>query len=385
MNKFIRPFLKLIGHGSLARNSKCKYPSRPVRIYFLGLLNGRWPMLRRSTFRHLRKLEDRVPGESEALTRVTGLKRTLFRKQANIVFARNSPDDTTEKEYTKLKRIANKLPNHVLQINPLNAFHNHVDKIRTFNHWKRANIPCPEFIALPKNVHFDERFKIVLQFMKRFGAILLRTNNQGAGSGLYILDDRASEARITQVLKQLDKRIKEPELSRRNTRIIAVKILKKDTPLAEARVFVVGNQLLTECSIGRIIPTQLQQLSVSEQANYHDYCNYFKAHDISKADITLFHEANYQLKQRLQQDQQLSKQCLQAVRVLGNNIGALDLIFCKGKPIFLEINARFGVSDFAFDSMGHYRAAMKDIWKVITTQDFYEQIYAAVLEAYWAR
>lgn len=355
---------------------------KPVRLYFLGLRNGRWPTLRRSSIRHLYKLEERAPGECEALSQMTRLRRTNLRKKAEIVFSRNDPDVTTDKEYAKLKKIADKLPNHVLQINPIHAFHNHDNKINGFKRWTQAGIPCPEFMVLPEAINFDERCQVVYQFIRHHNAILLRTNNEGRGYGLYSLDNMTPERQIAQTLKQLDERVKQRKLTRKDSHIIAVKVLQKDTPLAEARIFVIGNQLLDDCGHARIVPTHVQQLSLSEQAKYHDFKNDFSVGNISKEDFKLLHEANYQLKQRLKQDRQLRQQCLKAVHVLGNNFAAIDLLFCNDKPVFLEINPNFGGEPCV---MGRDRAEFKDIWNVRTSQEFYEQIYTAILEAYWAR
>lgn len=266
------------------------------------------------------------------------------------------------------------MPSSVLQINPIASFYNHSDKSRSFELWQEAGIPCPEFITLPEDISTDDRYQIVYQYIKKHGAILLRTNNEALGNGLYSLDSKTSRAQILSILNQLDKRVNQLKLNRKDSKIIAVKCYEKDKLLAEARVYVVGNQLLTEACYPRIIPSRLRQLSISKQANSHEFRKLLSSeiHQYPK----LIREANNELKQRLIKDKQLAQQCMQAVNILGNNIGAVDLLFCKNKPIFLEINPMFA----AFGNTSSInRTHCDDLWQIRTEEDFFEQVYAAIL------
>lgn len=352
----------------------------PLRLYFLGLRHGRRPTFSRPRTRHIFKLEDERLGERAGLAQVSKLKRTFFRYKADIVFFRNRPELTTDRYYAELKRKADKLPAHVLQINPIDSFYNHSDKIRAFKLWEQAGIPYPEFIVLPEETDFEDRCEKVYRFIKRHDAILLRTNNEAVGNGLYSLDSTTTQADIIRILKTLQARVDRLKLTRKDSRIIAVKTYEKDAPLAEARVYVIGNQLLTEGSLANVIPSHLRRLKLSEFANSHDIDSLFERDAVG--DMKILRDANDQLKQRLKKNHTLARQCVQAVHVLDNNIAGVDLIFSKGRAIFLEINPTF---DLTGDTISPYRKHYQDMWGIKTAKELFKHIYSNIYDTYCQR
>ncbi len=90
------------------------------------------------------KLETKRTGEVPAFRRQRKLRRTLIPGRAEIIFARNRPENTTDEQLAALSSFIDRYDDGTrLIVNPLRSFQNADSKDRAFSIWTDAGIPCP--------------------------------------------------------------------------------------------------------------------------------------------------------------------------------------------------------------------------------------------------
>jgi len=344
------------------------------RIYFVGRDQGlRFWKTRLGLEKHRR-------GELAGLRSQPRTRRTRIPTRADVISVRNKPENTTDAELEELTRFVERYEDGTrLVINPPKSFLLCDSKDRAFSAWSAHGLVCPRHWVLetdpddPEDFACAEQVRALLETESR---ILLRTNNEAGGQGLYVVDREMSPKGLLEVIRVLKERTARLRRIRRDTRIIAVEYVDahdSDGYTALHRAFVLFDRVVGYFAV------------VSDRFNIHPWDMTFEVFD-------RWLEANRELRGLIEASGAASD-IVRAVQVLGNNIGAVDFLVREGVPTVLEVNplwgtvpqARFAFGDEAFEA---HLEATEDSWSKelphiaenLDPDGFYHRMYGTIAE-----
>ena len=351
------------------RGSRHDARSRARKIFFIGRKHG----LR--FWKVGLKLETKRTGEVAAFRRQRKLRRTLIPGRADIIFARNRPESTTDDQLAALNSFIDRYDDGTrLIVNPLRNFQNADSKDRAFSIWNDAEIPCPRHWVIETDLSDPEDLAcvdFVLALRDAESRILLRTNNESAYQGLHVIDGETSPDRIRSVVRDLKAHAARLRPIRRDTKLICVKYIDTRDPegyATLARAFVVLDRVFCYYAL------------VSKR-------DFFRAGDMVPDVYDRWLAANVQLRS-LMQDSAVASRFVQAVASLGNNIGAVDFLVQDGAPVLLEMNPLWGQISFGNNDLVNRITATQDSWsgdlpniaEFLDYVSFYRRMYESIAD-----
>lgn len=338
-----------------------------TKIHFIGRKQG--VGIRRFRLSHL---ENRRRYEVHGLRDASqSIIQTRWIKNADVIWVRVRPEHTTDRQRhlieIRLKNIRGQIP----VINDVNVFNNYDCKDQTLQIWGEKSVSCPLFmkINLEKNSDdFKSAVKDISQFIDQHKSIFLRTNNETASLGMYILTKTSTKDEINIALKSLVTRCQTQRKKRSSISIMATQFIKSDNnsdyqDLYRAHVL-----------FGKILSFYVV---TSKKTIFHNI-------DMEESDIHRFINLNESLCKTMPT---LKKEILDAVSTLGCNLGAIEFFLVKGKPIFIEVNPMWGghasIHGFGNDKMQahliknrkklEYR--IPNIYNFMDCRDYYRKLY----------
>ena len=342
--------------------------SKNLSIYFIGRRQGHsFYAFFPSKIENLRKDED------VALRDTDYLKRTHFINSSNILFYRNKPEKSTDK---LIRSLINKSKQNEdkLIINDSRSFYNYDSKDKAFQIWRENKLLCPECLSF-SNLELDNMDDVVdrvTEFLKNKKKIILRTNNETGSQGLYVIEN---SKQIVSILKKLKNRIKKSIKKRKDTKIICVEYLETKSEEGYRDLYRV--HVLFDKIIGYYVSTSKKNILYNSL--------------MSKEDINRFINKNYEFSLLLPK---IKNEIVKSVKVLGNNIGAVEFFLINKKPFFIELNPLWGGhaarSGFGNDKMMNYLLTNKkalinkipNIYKWLDYKSFYKNIFSDIRDYY---
>ena len=338
---------------------------KDIKVYFLGnKLGHSYHKFVPSKMTNKRKFEE------NAFTNLKGIKRTHFINNADILFFRNRGATTTDSMVDSLSSRAN---NNKFIINDIRSFLNYDSKDKSFSIWRKNDLKCPNCISFTLD-EIDKSYCInkIKEFQKKYGKILLRTNNETGSKGLFVIE-RPDE--INEIIPILKSRVTSLIQKRKDTKIICVEYInpKHDDNLHRLyRVHILFDKVLS------------YYVTTSTRNEFHNA-------DMKLSDIDTFILANTEFQDILPT---IREDLIKAVKVLGCNIGALEFFIIDGRPCFLELNPIWGGhasrEGFGDKEMMNYlelnkNTLIKDIPKIYTWLDYksyYTKMYSIIRDYY---
>ncbi len=325
-----------------------------TKIYFIGRKQG--VGLRKYRLSHL---ENRRKFEAEGFKDANKkIKQVRLIQNADVVWVRVRPEITKDNERDIIQNRLKKIRKTIPIINDISVFDNYDCKDITFDLWNKHNVNCPNFLTLePRKVeqNLNKILDKILKFIKKHNKIFLRTNNETASKGMYILTSQSSIKQIKTALFYLLERCKVHQFERKSTRIIGVKFLEPECSS--------GFQDLYRAHVlfGRIISFYAV---TSKKDVFHNV-------DMTVEDLDRFITLNQKFQKKLQS---LKSEIIKAVESLDCNLGAIEFFLINNKPIFIELNPMWGghasKHGFGDQSMQNYLINNRD-----TLEDSIPNIY----------
>ena len=339
--------------------------TKDIKIYFLGNKLGH-------SYHKIipSKITNKRRDEEEAFYELKGIRRTHFINNADILFFRNRGATTTD---SMANSLSNRVNDSKFIINDIRSFLNYDSKDKSFSIWRENNLKCPDYISFTLDeAQTTTSINKIKEFIKTYGKILLRTNNETGSKGLFVLDD---PDKINEIIIKLKNRVASLIQKRKDTKIICVEYInpKYDDNLHRLyRVHILFNKVLS------------YYVTTSERNEFHNS-------DMSIKDVETFVSANAEFQDILPK---INDDLIKAVKVLGCNIGALEFFLVNGRPCFLELNPIWGGhasrGGFGDKEMMNYLELHKDtliknipnIYRWIDYRSYYTKMYSIIRDYY---
>ena len=292
------------------------------KIYFIGRTQGfgrrRW---------RLSHLENRRLEESAGLKAANGfIFQTRFISSADAIWVRVRPEFTIDEEVDRINKRLKPFRQKKTIINDTKSFYNYDSKDRTFEIWTNKNIKCPEFLSFSSHDaenNTDNILNKIKIFIDKHGKVFLRTNNETAANGMFLLDKESSKELIKENLHKLIYRCKLFFKKRKDTRIILVEFIqpeKREKYIDLYRVHIL---------LGNI----LSYYAVTAKLDIFHNC------DMDKSSLDRFINLNESMQKIVEKHKNI---ILRASESLGCNLGAIEFFIKDDKPVFLEFNPMWG-------------------------------------------
>ena len=343
-----------------------------TKIYFIGRKQG--VGLRKYRLSHL---ENRRKFEAEGFKDANKkIKQVRLIQNADVVWVRVRPEITKDNERDIIQNRLKKIRKAIPIINDISVFDNYDCKDNTFDLWIKHNVNCPSFLVLePAEVeqNLNKNFDKLLKFIKRYNKIFLRTNNETASKGIYVLTPQSSKNQIKTALFSLLKRCKVHQLKRKSTRIIGVEFLKSDCSS--------GFQDLYRAHVlfGRIISFYAV---TSKKDVFHNI-------DMTIKDLDRFITLNQKFQKKLET---LKSEIIKAVESLDCNLGAIEFFLINNKPIFIELNPMWGghasnhgfgnesVQSYLINNRTTLENSIPNIYNFMDRKSYYKNLFEYIHE-----
>lgn len=292
---------------------------KPLKIYFLGRRSGHglfkfFPWVVENTRRD----------ELKGLLNAEGISQTGNISSADILFFRNKPEKTSDELITKLKERIQVFQSRCLIINNIHSFYNYDSKNNAFAIWKDENIPVPDFKIIPdvseKSIHR------IIEFSKKSGKIFLRTNNETGSKGMKLITTENSFEDVRKIVENLFNRVTRNKSFRIDSKVMAVEFIDarvESGHLDLYRAHVLGDKIISYYVV------------TSPKDTFHNQ-------DMTMDDLERFININEQFGIRINDDRIFRQKIINAVKVLGCNIGGIEFLLKEGEPVFLEHNPMWG-------------------------------------------
>ena len=283
------------------------------KIYFIGRRQGIFPFSNSKWF-----LENSRNGELAGIRKNPELQIVNSIKKSDIIFIRNKPESTTDKQIQKMELIIKDVRTDRLVINDVQNFFKIDNKDITFDIWKKNNVKCPDYCMLnPLNINKSlEKIKKMLSSKE---SVLLRINNRTGGTAMVKVDRNYSEENIINKLKRLNSNVINYRNIRAKTNILAVEHINN------------GNGDYTHAFRAHIIEDEIISFYVAISKTL-----VVSMSKLTFDDLEEFIRINSKYIE-LMQDTVFRKNILKAMQSI-TNMGAVDFLLVNGEPIFLEIN-----------------------------------------------
>tara|TARA_B110000438_G_scaffold95958_1_gene95145 strand:+ start:1274 stop:2347 length:1074 start_codon:yes stop_codon:yes gene_type:complete len=341
-----------------------------TKIYFIGKKQGIG--FRRYRLSHL---ENRRKLESEGLRDAyQKIKQVRSINNADVIWVRVRPEHTTDHQRQVIeKRIKNRRKKIPI-INDICIFDNYDCKDISFDLWKKNDIKCPDHLTIvPESVqkYFNETIQDISFFIRKNKKIFLRTNNETASNGMFILDTSSTEKEIEETLSILINRCKSFFLTRRATRIIAVKFI---SPVQENnyqdlyRVHILFGKILSFYAV------------TSKRDIFHNV-------DMDHNDIDRFIQLNEHLCNEMPN---LKDTVIKSAESLGCNLGAVEFFLLDGQPLFIELNPMWGghasmhgfgdkrMQTYLISNRNSLEKRIPNIYQFMDRKDYYKNLYEQI-------
>jgi len=294
-----------IEHLSI-KHSLYKTPNKKKKIFFI--TNPRYP-----DNNVLRK------GEKDVFEYIETINDINKIDDDTIVYVRPIDELVTKKDYENIIKQLDeiKLKSKAKIINDIKYFYNYKIKNFTFDIWQKNNIPFSEYQIIKEE-------QDIYKFLDKYEKAILRINEGWGSKNSYAIN---KESKISDIFKQLIVyKNKQIENGYNNVDIIiSRKILpvkyKDNLILNLGRCFVVNNEIL----------------------NIHSFVH--RMHDDNQLTGSVASDEDFiEAHRRVLEIQNNYKDLLiNSVKCLGLQVGCIDFLIEDNKPIFLEINACWGM------------------------------------------
>ena len=337
------------------------------KIYFIGRKQGfgkrKW---------RLSHLENRRQQESDGLKDARDyIVQTRFISLADSIWIRIRPEFTTDKEIDLISRKVEPYRQEKTIINDISSFYNYDSKDRTFDIWKKENIRCPEFLSISP-IDADNNMKSTItriqKFIDKYGKVFLRTNNETAANGMWLLYRKTSEEDILEKLQLLIYRCKNFLPERKDTRIVLVQFIM---PEAE-------QEYIDLYRVHLLFGNILSYYAVTANLDVFHNCN------MNLKSIKRFIDLNKSISIIVERHKET---ITKASRVLGCNLGAIEFFIQDGKPIFLEFNPMWGgqaskvgfgdanVQSYLLENKKELVEQIPNIYSFLNYKNYYKNIF----------
>ena len=280
-------------------------------------------------------MENRRPGESSGFRRSNSLiQQVRFIRNADVIWVRVRPEHTTDQEMARIDNRLRPFRNRIPIINDISIFDNYDCKDKAFSIWKERGIGCPDFLSFNMKNHTYNHFNLVedvSRFLKKHGKIILRTNNETAANGMYVLGSGTTKKDIDTILFNLEMRFKVLVKDKNSTRILATEFI--DSQHSNGYIDLYRAHILLDKIISYYVVTTQKDI-------FHNV-------DMDEECLDRFIQLNQDLCNKIHH---LKDQIIFASKVLGCNLGAVEFFLIGDKPIFIELNPMWGghASTFGF-------------------------------------
>ena len=341
-----------------------------TKIYFIGRKQGIGT--RRYRLSHL---ENRRRFESIGLQDAReSIVQTRWLKSANVIWVRVRPEHTTDKQRHVIDRRLKHIRDQTPIINDISVFDNYDCKDISFKIWEEHSISCPAFMNIDLDEVHKNFEKVVLdisKFVDDHKIIFLRTNNETASLGMHTITADSKKEDMVEALNSLIVRCHEQKRLRSSTRILATQFIDSIDQSEYQdlyRVHVLFGKVLSFYAV------------TSKKNVFHNI-------DMDDEDIDRFIYLNERLCTMMES---IKKEVLNAVRVLGCNLGAIEFFLVEGRPVFIELNPMWGghasINGFGNDKMQIHlnenrkklESRIPNIYNFMDRRSYYKKLYEVI-------
>ena len=346
--------------------------SSKIKIYFIGRKQGighrKW---------RLSHLENRRKDEPQGLIDASRkIEQIRFISRANVIWVRIRPEFTTDVEVNKIKERLKKEREEKIIINDIDSFYNYDSKNITFQLWKKAGLECPNYISIsPRKLEKDQSRIVTLiqEFISIHDKIFLRTNNETAAKGIFVLDSNCTQKDILDKLLFLKNRCLSFKSNRMGTNILSVEFIKPENKSGFIDLY------RAHILFGKIIS---YYVVTSKLDVFHNK-------DMCMDDLERFITLNQEIPNIIER---FKEQILLGASSLGCNIGAIEFFIRDGKPIFLEFNPMWGgqasKTGFGSDEVQGLLSKQKsnlvkkipNIYSFLDYRNYYQNLYEKIYD-----
>jgi len=345
---------------------------KKTSIYFIGRKQG----IGIKRFR-LSHLENRRRFESDGLRDASeSIEQTRWMGKADVVWVRVRPEHTTDRQRYLIDKRLKYIRKKITIINDISIFDNYDCKDISFQIWEDHSVSCPAFLSIitdDAHNNFNQTIENISKFIDNHRSIFLRTNNETASLGMYRLTSDSTKNEIGHALSALILRCEEQQKLRSSTRIIAAQFIDSgnDSGYQDLyRVHVIFGKVLSFYAV------------TSKKTVFHNV-------DMDDKDIDRFISLNEELCNRMVS---IENKVLNAVRLLGCNLGAIEFFLVNNRPIFIELNPMWGghasINGFGNEKMQTHlienrkilEKRIPNIYKFMDRRSYYKNLYEFIHE-----
>ena len=282
-------------------------------IFFIGRRQGIYPFTNTKWY-----LENARNQEVNGLNSVSKIKIVNSLDKADIIFIRNKPESTSDKQVNKIESKIKNYRENKLIINDVSFFDKVDNKDITFKLWKEDKINCPDYCVLNPN-NIEESVEQITNMLLKKESILLRINNRTGGTAMKKIDSHFNKDDVSLILKKLSLDVINYRFTREKTNLIAVEHIKN------------GNGGYTHAFRAHILNNEIISYYVAISRSLVVSMTKLKPDDLKE-----FVRVNKKFIELLN-DELFKKKILKAMNTI-TNMGAVDFLLVGDEPIFLEIN-----------------------------------------------
>jgi len=285
----------------------------PAYIHFVGRRQGIIPFSNTNWF-----LENSRNQELAGIRKIPNIKIINSKKKADIIFVRNKPESTTDKQVQKINSVINPHRKDKLVINDIKDFNKIDNKDITFTIWKNNDVRCPDYCVL-NPLNMDQSIEQITTMLLKKGSILLRINNRTGGTAMKKIDSNFEKQNIIQQLEKLSTKVIDYRQARALTNLIAVEHINngKGNYTHAFRAHILNDEIISfYVAISKSLVVSMTKLE--------------------DGDLNEFIRINLKFAELLNDDS-FKREILKAMSSI-TNMGAVDFLLVDDKPIFLEIN-----------------------------------------------
>jgi hypothetical protein len=303
--------------------------------------------------------------ERQGFQRCRHVELTRRPEDADIIYVRNTPERTRDEHLERMKAFLESYPETTVLNHP-HSFLRHDSKDRTLEIWRTAGIQVPDYLISPGE---DD----LVELARSHPRLLCRVNNRACGDDLVLLD-HPGESGLKQTLARVSAWVEESRAAGRgDTRVMAVAFADSTDRwgfLNAGRVFTVGDMVYG----GFVL------------ISHEPVVNFRTSLCSTRDEVAAFLYHNSRLDSLLE-DRSFCDLMLQAVQLVGLDVGCVDFVFCGDDICLLEANSLWTPS-FSWAGGKQGRNGFRhnqDLWRRqaraychwMDRVAFYEGMYAA--------
>jgi len=287
--------------------------ANPVSIHFIGRRQGIIPYSNTNWL-----LENSRNQELAGIKKIQNIKIVNSIKEADIIFVRNKPESTSDKQVEKINSVIKTHREDKLVVNDIKNFNEIDNKDFTFTKWNNDGIRCPDYCVLnPFNI--DESIEKITSMLLKKESILLRINNRTGGTAMKKIDSNFGKQNIIKEIEKLSAKVIEYREVRALTNLIAVEHINN------------GNKNYTHAFRAHILNNEIISFYVAISKSL-----VVSMSKLEDGDLYEFTRINSNFAELLN-DKSFKNKILNAMSSI-TNMGAVDFLLVDDKPVFLEIN-----------------------------------------------